>query len=341
VNQNEKIGKVGLNEMAEKLGVSVSTVSRALNDHPKISKLTKERVVSLAVQMGYKSGVPSLFSETRSNSIALILPNVIDGYFSEILTAVREACAAQKMALFVCESHYNPESENQFLEQIELMKFQGAIYVAHENSDKVEVLDRLIEKSFPLVFINECPGKAITSSVLVDVYQSLSDSIAHLKSNGAEKITLVLDDIQNPINHKIENLFKPILEGSGLRFFQDSIVHLKHPLSDFARLVKAWESGKSLPDAILVGSRNLALGIQKSMQHARHLSKKNCMLICLRSETGISYTRSKLTYLNLCGKEMGKDAAQLLFDQLNDDVKSKIRLHFSKLIIKSSSIKKG
>jgi len=329
---------IRIQDLAEKIGTSASTVSRALNDHPKISVAMKQKVLDMAIQLGYKPSIPSLMSENETKTIALILPNITSSYYSEIIKAVKQHVEENSYALFICETDYQAQKERFFFEQIELMKMQGLIYLAHKNSDEQEILEIFAKKKFPMVFIHENKLKEKVPTVILDVYQSLSEAVEHLKSNEAKNISLLIDDVQNPVYAQVEELFLQLVEKDEEGAKTSSVFHINSEDDFILKQLDAVLRNNQTFDALIISSMRMAYAVQQIVNKASIDSKK-LLLISLTKDAFDGFARPKISYFNLRGDQIGGAAAKLLFKQIKNGMKAESKAFFSRLIIKSSSMK--
>jgi len=329
---------IRIQDLAEKLGTSSSTVSRALNDHPKISLAMKQRVLDMAIQMGYKPSIPSLMSENETKTIALILPNITNSYYGEIIKSVRQIVEKDAYALFICETDYHAEKERFFFEQIELMKMQGLIYLAHRDSDEQEILEIFAKKRFPMVFIHENKLKEKVPTIILDVYQSLSEAVDHLKSNEAKSISLLIDDDQNPINAQIEELFLQLVESDDEESDNTRVYHINSDDDFMHKQLDAVLKSAHAPDALIISSMKMAYAVQQLISKGL-LGTEKLLLISLNKDSFDSFARPKISYFKLQGEQIGGAAAKLLFKQIKNGMKAESKAFFSRLIIKSSSMR--
>ena len=325
---------IRIQDLADKLGTSASTVSRALNDHPKISKATKQKVLNMALKMGYKPNIPSLISDTDSKAVALIIPNATDKYYADIVNAFRRFFEKEGCVVFVAETNYDIEKEAQYFKQLELMNIRGVAYLFHQESKHLSILNDFIDKAFPMVFIHENHLKDQVSSVILDVYQSLSDTISHFKSYEAKKVALLIDDIKNPINSQVEEIFDEILELEDFPPVAEDVYHIDAVDDKIQAELKKILSRNTF-DAVLCSSMKLAYLLQRLTADSREK-----MLIASLSYDVFDLVASpKISHFKLQAPEIGAKAAALLGEKLKGDHKAKSVAFFSRLVIKSSSIR--
>ena len=334
--QDSKKNSIRIQDIAKELGTSASTVSRALNDHPKISKQTKQKVLDLALRLGYKPSIPSLMLDSDTMSIALVIPNSSEVYYASIVKAVSLICEKKSYALFLCETQYNWEKERLFLKQIELMNMRGMLYVNYQNLKSQEDLELLAKRNFPLVIIHENDLDGGVSTVVLDIYQALHEAIDHLVSNDAHKITLLTEDDHHPVYQGIEPLFLQLMEQNSIR---NSAAVIKISSSENWQNVVDELLRESLPDALLVSSMKLAFAVQQQMKQLYGDDFRKLLIISLNSGDFDAFTSPKITYFNLRGSQIGEDAAHLLIEQIETGTVAESKALFSQLIIKSSSMK--
>jgi LacI family transcriptional regulator len=333
-----KANKVGINEIANALGISKSTVSRALNNHPKISEATKQKVLKQAQQLGYQPNIPDLISNKESRSVALIIPHSESTYFKDIIAAVRLVCQQNDFGLFVCQSAYDLQEERRCINQIKALDFSALVYVSHTNSHQVEELDYLIKQGFPISVIHHNQLKNPVSTVILDVHQSFHDSIEHLKNNGAQKIGLVISEKENALNAQINSLFEEMLAKMDLEY-DSSLVFLNSYKEDkLNRVLSQIFSENNYPDALIFSSYNQAF---KAWQYINSLKLDTgkVLIMSIDSSDLRDYAKPNISYLQLQGSKLGSKAARLVFEQITKPTKASTKVYFSRLIIKSSSLK--
>ena len=325
---------IRIQDLADKLGTSASTVSRALNDHPKISKATKQKVLNMALKMGYKPNIPSLISDTESKAVALIIPNATDKYYADIVNAFKRFFEKEGCVVFVAETNYDIKKEALYFKQLELMNIRGVAYLFHKESKSLSILNDFIEKDFPMVFIHENHLKDKVSSVILDVYQSLSDTISHFKSYEAKRVALLVEDTKNPINSQVEEMFDEILE---LEEFPANGKHIFHIDADNDKVqaeIKRLLSENQF-DSVLCSSMKLAYLLQKLTAD----SQEKMLIASLSYDVFDIVASPKISHFKLQAHEIGTKAAALLIDKLKGNHKAKSVAFFSRLVIKSSSIR--
>ena len=331
--------KVGISEIADAIGISKSTVSRALNNHPKISIETKQKVLKHAQRLGYKPNIPDLISNKKSKSIAIIIPHQQSLYLSNIIVSAREYAASKGYSLFVCESNYDLEIERMCIEQIKSLGILSLIYVAHNKSEELEQIDFLAKENFPLIIIHEMPLKNDVSTVMLDVHQSLFDGIKHLKSNGATRPALIIDEVDDSVNKQVASLYESMVEDLDMDYSKDNVITSSDNKLEIVEAVNRLLSMKVPPNAIIFGSYTNAYRAWHIINERKDI-KENILLMSINSNSLMLNAKPNITYLNLQGAKLGTEAARQAIKQIKKKDEISTKVYFSRLIIKSSSIKK-
>src|SRR5919112_1742884 len=111
--------RVTIYNIADELGMSASYVSRALNDHPTVSKKIKELVKGKAAQLNYKHNSHAAnLRQGSSKTIGVIVPHINQSFFSEAIAGIEEACFASNHSLIICQSHESFQQECKAIETL-------------------------------------------------------------------------------------------------------------------------------------------------------------------------------------------------------------------------------
>lgn len=182
-------GRVKITDLAKELGVSASTVSRALSNGGRISEETKKKVIELANKWGFK---PNPFAisllKKQSRTIGLILPEFTHHYFTKVLNGVNQVVNEEGYHLFIVTHEGSMEKEQKATAMLNSMRVDGIIAsYARGTTDFEHYLD-LIEDDVPIVFLDRSCEDLDTSYVITDDFPGCIESIDHLVKSGNSKI---------------------------------------------------------------------------------------------------------------------------------------------------------
>ena len=185
-------GRVRITDLASELGVSPSTVSRALSNEGRIGEKTRKAVLELADKWGYK---PNPFAvnllKKRSKSIGLILPEFTHHYFSKVLCGVNRVINEHGYHLFINTHDDSFEKEVKAVNMLNSMRVDGIIAsYTKETSSFDHFLDTL-EDNIPVVFVDRMCEELDTSYVVTDDFPQCVEAVQHMVRTGSQKIAYI------------------------------------------------------------------------------------------------------------------------------------------------------
>lgn len=180
---------ISINDIARALGISPSTVSRALKDHPDISTETKRVVKEYAEQVNYRPNALALSLKTqRSNTLGLIIPEIVHHFFSSVISGIEELAYAKGYRLIICQSNedYHREVINT---QVLLDNRVDGIFISMSKTttDHGHFKD-LIDSGIPLVFFDRVSEEVETDRVVTADFDGALIATSHLLERGCKKI---------------------------------------------------------------------------------------------------------------------------------------------------------
>jgi LacI family transcriptional regulator len=180
---------ISINDIARALGISPSTVSRALKDHPDISNETKRVVKEYAEQVNYRPNALALsLKRQRSNTLGLIIPEIVHHFFSSVISGIEELAYAKGYRLIICQSNedYHREVINT---QVLLDNRVDGIFISMSKTttDHGHFKD-LIDSGIPLVFFDRVSEEVETDRVVTADFEGALLATSHLLERGCTKI---------------------------------------------------------------------------------------------------------------------------------------------------------
>lgn len=197
---NEKVPTI--KEIAKKLNISISTVSRALHDHPSIGLRTKMQVQKLAAEMNYEPNQTAIqFKQGKTFTIGLILPNLMEEYFSLAINGVEEVAFKNNYNVLIAQSHDNLQREEKILETMRKHRVDGILVSISKQTTSIEHFEQLEKYKIPVVFFDRVPDVPHINSVWCSLYYSSIDAVELLFSKGHQRVGY----IQGPHSLNIKN----------------------------------------------------------------------------------------------------------------------------------------
>ncbi|WP_028296184.1 LacI family DNA-binding transcriptional regulator [Olivibacter sitiensis] len=181
-----------IKEIAKKLKISTSTVSRALKDHPSIGLVTTMRVKKVAEELGYEPNQTAIFFKQRKTfTIGIILPSISEAFFSAAISEIEHIANEHRYTVILGQTADDPDREMQVIEAMKKHRVDGIILSAAKNTTEYAFLPLLENAGIPIVFFDCVPNMEGVYAVLSDLKAGLHDAIDLLVSCGHSRIALI------------------------------------------------------------------------------------------------------------------------------------------------------
>jgi len=187
--------KATLKQIAKELGVSVSTVSKALNDSPEISEQTKVKIKEYAKLKNYKPNVIGLNLKNRkTKTIGVIIPNILNSFFAKVFSGIEKVADKKGYNVITCISNESLEKEIHTLEMLSNGTIDGFILSVSEEAQKMQDYSHfsaIINDGTPIVMFDRIADEVECDKVVVDDFDSALNSTQHLINLGCKNIALI------------------------------------------------------------------------------------------------------------------------------------------------------
>ena len=207
-----------IKEIAKRLNVSVSTVSRALSNHPRIGLPTRERIQQLARELGYEPNAKAIsFKQKKSFVIGVILPFIREEFFSQAISGIETAAMEHNYTILFGQSYDDPEREKKVLEAMKKQRVDGLIISLSKQSSRYDHIQALEKYDIPVVYFDRVPTSDQVNKVYCNLFKVTVDMIAWLISRGYKRIALIngpdkLSASKERLNGYIEGLARKKLK---------------------------------------------------------------------------------------------------------------------------------
>lgn len=181
-----------IKEIAKRLNISVSTVSRALHDHHSIGLRTKMRVQELAKALKYEPNQTAIFfKQGKTFTIGVILPELSESFFSSAISGIEDFAKTKNYNVLVGQSHDDQVREKQLAETMKNHRVDGMLISVAKNTSNYEHFEMLQDHNIPLVFFDRIPRKTDIHYVACNVERGMEDAIKFLVKRGHRSIALI------------------------------------------------------------------------------------------------------------------------------------------------------
>lgn len=260
---------VTLKKMALDLGLSISTVSRALNNHADISEETKERVKAYANKVKY---APNLFARGfrshKSNIIGVIIPNIEHQFTATLLKGIIYNADLNGYKVIICESFNNEQKQTELLETMIQFGVDGVLLSLVKKTTKVDDILEMMEH-IPLILFDRVSTKVPCTQIVIDDEEAAFKAVDHLIATGKKRIAIIKETESSILSEMRYKGYLRALQKNKLEL-DDSLVLSSEDLSiaEGKKLTSMLIGLQNKPDAIFAITDEA--GIEVSVDYASH-----------------------------------------------------------------------
>ena len=330
-----------ITDIAKKLGISVSTVSRALSDHPDIKADTKKRVKKLAKEFNYKPNpIAQSLKNNRTTIIGVIVPEIKHDFFSSAISGIEEVAYHSGYTIIVCQSNENFEREVVNTNALIQQRVAGIVASISQNTKSGDHFQGVIDHGIPLVFFDRACKNISASKVIIDDAKSAFDAVSYLIDKGYKKIAhfagpKVLEICKRRLSGYTEALNKtriPIVK----ELICYGGLHEIDGYNSMDYLLKK----NIVPDAIFAVNDPVAIGAFQRIKEAGLKIPADIGIVGFSNNKITSLVDPTITTVDQPSFEMGKKAAEILIELIESEKKnarSKTIILDTKLIVRDST----
>ena len=217
-----------ITEIAQKLGISHSTVSRALNDHPRISSETKQRVQDLAQQLGYQvNSSAHAFNKGESKTIGVIVPDLSIHFFAKVVRGIQTVLDQHGYCTLLFDTSEKMESEANAVSKCIAHRVDGVLAAISMETTSFEHFLKLSKHEVPLVFYDRVANFIPVPKVISNDYQAAFDATMHLINTGCTQIAHITASINLNNNNNRLYGYLDALKSAGMEI-DEELIHYYH-----------------------------------------------------------------------------------------------------------------
>lgn len=335
----KKKEKIGIQDIAKELKISASTVSRALNDHPRISKKTKEKVKQAASRLGYHPGIPELMNPEKIEVVVVLVPSLENSLYREIVSGITDFLNENNYQTFVVDTRGDDKRINTFFKTYRKYGVSGIIHLISNRNISGDYYSAIHGDAIPLVTVFEPDTDTGINSVLPDMFQGVFKIAKYLGTLGVRNISLLLEDENKPEDFQLVSSFQMALEMLDSNKTLPMVEYVDRNGESFVKKVTAILHRQKKPQSMLVKGILSAVEVSRLAEKMKIKIPEDLLLIAIGAEEYPGLT-DNLSLLKLPGYEMGYEAAKMLLEQIqNPETEKKTVIKPVDFILKGSAIR--
>lgn len=330
-----------MRDIAIKLGVSISTVSRALRDVPDINPETKKAVVELAEQLNYKPNpFASNLVKNRSNLIGVLVPNVEENFFARVITGIQSAVFDSAFNVIIANVNDDQEREKRDVENFLLSRTDALIMApTHENRDFGH-LQEVLNRKVPLVFFDRFIEEVPTSKIVVDDFEGAFNAVEYLISTGCKRIAHLAGHDTLSLARDRKEGYRAALKKHGLYSGDQMILTSGYTYEEGVMAARKLIASTPVPDAVFGVSDRVAIGAMNEFQRLGYKVPDEVSFIGFTNEPVAEMVSPPLTTVEQRAHDIGREAGKMALKLINQN-RTKKEYAIETIILKTRLIVRG
>lgn len=328
------MSKLTIKYLANELGLSVSTISKALKDSYEISTETKAKVNALANKLHF---VPnphaSSLRRQKSKTIAVVIPEVADSFFALAINGIESVAQEKGYHVLIYLTHEKMSREEIILNEFKSGRVDGILISVSKETSEATHIKEVVDSGLPIVFFDRVCEDVVTAKVTTDDFESSYKATQHLINKGCKRIGYLSISKSLQINRAREDGYRQALIDSKIGVNEKLVIECAdEDEKNLAQLTKIL-SGKNRPDGLIASVEKLVPTVYEACKEKSIKIPDQLKLICFTNLSSSSYLDPPLSTITQPAFEMGKSAAALLFKGIE---KPGFKLMNERIVVPSS-----
>ena len=334
--------QITIKDIARILGISPSTVSRALKDHPDINADTKKAVNELANKLKYRPNAVALsLKNSRSYTIGVIIPEIVHYFFSSVISGIEDVASQKGFTVIICQSNESYEREVANARTLLSHRVDGVLVSVSKETQVFDHLVELQEGGIPIVFFDRIAPELEADQVIINDLEASYKATRHLIEVGRKRIAHFAGPQNLVIGRDRLQGYLNALTEAGLPIDNRLIIEADTYEKARNAVITMMDAG-DIPDGIFAVNDLTAIGAMQTIQKKGYKIPDDISIVGFSDGRFSGITDPNLTSVDQHGYEMGITAAEMLFHRIlsNDSVYiPEIKILNADLIIRGSSLK--
>ncbi|HEY8396960.1 MAG TPA: LacI family DNA-binding transcriptional regulator [Flavihumibacter sp.] len=243
--------QVTIVDIANKMGISKSTVSRALTNHPNVKPETREAVLRTAKEMDYQPNLLALgLIKNETKMLGVIIPDIEKPFFASIVSGIQHAAAKMNYRIIIAQSDESPEIEKENINAMMLSRVDGFLICHTRDTRNFDQIKQLHSKGIPLVSFARICQELPIPKVVEDDFNGLFTTTQHLIERGKKRIALFAGPRHLLASRLRLNGYKTALQQHNIPFNPKLVKHSKFLPEDVEAAMEYWLNLPEPPDGI-------------------------------------------------------------------------------------------
>ncbi|MGR3808926.1 LacI family DNA-binding transcriptional regulator [Jiulongibacter sp. NS-SX5] len=313
--------KATLKAIADELRISISTVSRALKDHPRISNETKKKVKTLANKLHYvPNPAAMLLKQNKTYTIGVLLPSLKEEFFSLTISGIEDRLIPENFHVVISQSRDQQEREKKMIESFIMSRVDGLIASVSAETNHYGHFKLLEDYGIPVVFFDRVPRNFNAHKVRSSVNRGAKEALHFLVSKGLQKIALINGPGNLQVSDERLNGYLEAAMEHGIKTSPKYIKSINLTRSDTEAAIDELLALDDRPEAIITFNDYIALYAMAACRKKGISPNKDILFVSFANLPITDYLENPpVASVEQFAYDMGHKAADLLLSCINDE----------------------
>lgn len=306
-----------MKDVARLAGVSTSTVSAVVNQNVPVSPERKERVLRAMAALHYQPDeIARSLKKGRTKAIGVVVPDITNAFYPEVVRGVEEAAFARGYAVFLCDSQEDASRENDHLLALFSRRVDGVLLACCNDSIAYETT---LELHVPCVFMDRLPASKAEGTVSTDNVEAGSMATRHLLDLGHQRIAMIVGRLSlSPHRDRLEG-FRKVMQEANLPIRDEYLVQGDVQIESGVDAARQLLRLEARPSAVIASNSKLLLGLLQAFDEEKVKVPQQISVVGFDDYAWNKYLSPSITTVAQPTFEMGRQAFGLLLQLMNRD----------------------
>jgi LacI family transcriptional regulator len=337
--------KARIVDIARELDLAASTVSRALNDHPRISKKTKKAVDQAAKAINYQPHrLAAALRNGRSNVIGVLIPTIDRVFFGSIVRGIEEELRREGYQIMICQTYDDPAVEAAVIEGLLNLRVDGIIATLSKRTTNFDHFVKAKSSGIPIVLFDRSNDELDFSHVIIDDFMGAYRAVEHLIHQGCKRIAHFTNFQKINIYKERLRGYRAALERNKIPFLPELVIESDMQLVDGRVSMQKLLQGNLHPDAVFSSSDLGAMGALQVLRENNIRVPEEVAIVGFSNEPFTSFSDPPISSVDQHCKRMGNAASELFLEEIKQKPVEKFIprkvVFMPELVVRGSSLRK-
>jgi LacI family transcriptional regulator len=314
---NKKPHQTTIVDVAKVLGVSPSTVSRALNNSSEINENTRQKIIKVANELDYRPNlVAQSLNRGESHTIGVIIPDIQRPFFAGVVAGIQKIASEAGYRVMICQSNESHYAETLNVQALVASRVDGLLISHTKETNSFEHLKLQLKNGLPIVHFDRVCGEVDTAKVIQEDFSGSFALVEHLIQQGCTRIAACAGPKDLLISENRLNGYKAALAKHGIPIDEELIFHSNFREADSLIALSRWLDLSHKPDGIFTLHYGNAIEMMVELKQKGIKIPNEIALVAFGDDLLASLIEPSLTVFNQSAYTIGQEAANILIDNI-------------------------